>query len=316
MDTRHLVDPELASLLEVFPTREFNHDNLAEARSRVLPMPPAPEGAADLQRRKVPGAAGAPEVELYIYRPTGAQGALPCIFHVHGGGYVAGSSKGQEAAHKIMAADLDCVIVSVEYRLAPETPHPGPLDDCYAGLAWTFAHAEEIGVDRTRIGVLGESAGGGLAAALALLARDRGEHRLAFQHLVYPMLDDRTCTHPDPHPTAGEFIWHGPNNRFGWSCLLGHEPGREGVSPYAAPARAENLAGLPPTVISTGALDLFLEEDLEYARRLLRAGVPTELHVYPGAFHAFDLAPDAEISRTARRDRREGLRRALHGRRN
>ena len=212
--------------------------------------------------------------------------------------------------HRPLAEELGCVIVSVDYRLAPETPHPGPVEDCYAGLAWTFAHAGELGIDPARVGVAGESAGGGLAASLALLARDRGEHRLAFQHLTYPMLDDRTCI-TDVHPHTGAFIWTPHNNRFGWSALLGHDPGGQAVSPYAAAARAEDLSGLPPTFIATGALDLFLDEDIDYARRLIRAGVPTELHVYPGAFHGFDIHPTAAVAVAARADRVAALRRVL-----
>jgi triacylglycerol lipase len=249
-------------------------------------------------------------VELHVYRPKSASGRLACVFHIHGGGYVIGAAKTQEPAHRALSAALGCAIVSVDYRLAPETPFPGAIEDCYAGLSWTFREAETLGLDTDRIGVMGESAGGGLAAALALMARDRGEHRLAFQHLIYPMLDDRTCVHSDPHPHVGEFIWTPHNNRFGWSSLLGREPGGEGVSPYAAAARADDLSDLPPTFISTGALDLFLEEDLEYARRLTRVGVPVELHVYPGAFHAFDLAP-AAVAEQARRDSREALARSM-----
>jgi triacylglycerol lipase len=160
---------------------------------------------------------------------------------------------------------------------------------------------------------MGESAGGGLAAALALLARDRREYKLAFQHLIYPMLDDRTCVTKSPHPYTGEFIWTPHNNSFGWCSLLGVAPGSADVSPYAAPARAADLARLPPTFISTGALDLFLEEDIDYAKRLAWQGVPVELHVYPGAYHAFDMEPIARVAVNARRDSVAALRRFLHG---
>jgi len=160
---------------------------------------------------------------------------------------------------------------------------------------------------------MGESAGGGLAAALALLVRDRGELKLSFQHLIYPMIDDRTCVASEPHPFTGEFLWTPHNNHFGWSAILGVEPGSEGVSHYAAAARAESVAELPPTFISTGSLDLFLEEDMEYARRLMRAGVPVEFHIYPGGFHAFDFDPDAAVSVQARRDSRDALAKALSG---
>jgi acetyl esterase/lipase len=260
----------------------------------------------------VPGPEGAPDVGVLVYRPEGASGPLPCIYHIHGGGYVAGTAAMMTVPLGQLIATLGgCVAVSVDYRLAPENPFPASIEDCYAGLAWTFAHAEELGIDPARIGVMGESAGGGLAAALALLARDRGEYKLAFQHLTYPMLDDRTCTAAEPHPFAGEYLWTAPNNLFGWASLLGEAPGGPGVSPYASPARAESLAGLPPTYIATGALDLFVEEDLEYARRLLRDGVPVELHVFPGAIHGFDMAPNVAVSETARRSRLEALRRQL-----
>ncbi len=267
--------------------------------------------AVRLEVRSAPGPAEAPDVRLLIYRPANQTGPTGCIFHIHGGGYVIGAVDAQEAQHRDMVARLGCVLVTVDYRLAPETPFPGAIEDCYAGLTWTFANAADLGVDSARIGVMGESAGGGLAAALGLMARDRGDHALAFQHLIYPMIDDRTCVHPDPHPHAGEFIWTPHNNRFGWNALLGRAPGGDGVSPYAAAARAEDLSGLPPTFIATGALDLFLEEDMDYARRLLRAGVPTELHVYPGGFHGFDFEPAAPVAVQARRDSLDALSRFL-----
>lgn len=312
MSTLHLVDPELAPMLEAWPTIRLDTESLAQLRlmERTMPLPPVPENTVRKEARTVPGPAGAPDVSLLIYTPEG-DGPLPCIYHIHGGGYVGGAAKMLEFVHRPLAEDLGCVIVSVDYRLAPETPHPGPIDDCYAGLEWTFASADALNIDAARIGVMGESAGGGLAAALALLARDRGDYRLAFQHLTYPMLDDRTCAAADPHPHAGEFIWTPHNNRFGWRALLGRAPGGKGVSPYAAAARADDLADLPPAFIATGSLDLFLEEDIEYARRLIRAGVPTELHVYPGGFHGFDIHPTASVAAVARRDRIAALRRAM-----
>ncbi len=313
MNTAHLVDPELRPILDLFPTAKLTPETLPAARARVLPIPPyeGPEVAVELV--EAPGPQGAPPVPLHLYRPAEAKRPMPCIYHIHGGGYVMGSAASLKPLHQRLASSLRCAIVSVDYRLAPETVFPGAVEDCYAGLAWARANASTLGLDAARIGVMGESAGGGLAAALALLARDRGNHRLSFQHLIYPMLDDRTCTLNDPHPFAGEFIWPPANNWFGWASLLGHEPGREGVSPYAAPARASDLSRLPPTFIGTAALDLFVEENLDYARRLMRAGVPVELHVYPGAFHGFNLMPAARTAEAARRDSLEALRRALHG---
>lgn len=315
-NTRRLVDPALLTLLDAWPQVDLTDDLLPIIRGADrLPMPEISKEAraVRLERHLAPGLNGAPSVGLLVYRPAGGTARAGCIYHVHGGGYVIGSVDAQEAQHRTMVAELGCVIVTVDYRLAPETIFPGAIEDCYAGLAWTIAHASELGIDAGGVGVMGESAGGGLAAALALMVRDRGEHALAFQHLIYPMIDDRTCAHHDPHPHAGEFIWTPHNNRFGWAALLGREPGGDGVSPYAAASRAEALTGLPPTFISTGALDLFLEEDIEYARRLMRVGVPTELHVYPGGFHGFDFDPSAPISANARRDSLNALSRFLKG---
>ena len=314
--TRRLVDPQLLPLLDAWPTVALTREVLSAIRAMDrLPMPELTQAAAavGLTRCSVPGPADSPAIDVLIYRPRDAAEPLPCIFHIHGGGYVMGAVEAQEAQHRDMAARLGCVIVTVDYRLAPETPFPGAVEDCYAALSWVFANAPDLGIDAARIGVMGESAGGGLAASLALLTRDRGEHGLAFQHLIYPMIDDRTCSHPEPHPHAGEFIWTPEQNHFGWSALLGVEPGAEGVSPYAAAARADDLARLPRTYIATGGLDLFLEEDLDYARRLMRAAVPVELHVYPGGFHGFDFDPGADVSARARRDSMDALSRSLKG---
>lgn len=311
MDTRYLVDPELLPLLDVLQPFELTTEALPAIRARSLPRPPQPPADVRFHRAEAPGRDGAPPVPLHIYRAH-ASGTLPCILHLHGGGYVTGKAAELEDIHRALAAELGCAIVSADYRLAPETCFPGNVEDGYAALDWLMAEADALEINGACVGVMGESAGGGLAAALALLARDRGEHRLAFQHLIYPMLDDRTCTRPD-HGHAGEFVWNARANRFGWSALLGQEPGGADVSPYAAAARAADLAGLPPTYIATGALDLFVDEDMDYARRLIAAGVPTELHVYPGAFHAFNLVAGARVSQAAARDSREALRRALHG---
>ena len=309
----HLVDPALLPLLEMLPKFELSRDVLPIVRANPMMIPDNGEGVGkvDITRKSISGPDDAPDVPILVYRPVHPVGSMGCIVHVHGGGYVLGSAEALEPIHRAMAADLNCCIVSVNYRLAPETPFPGAVEDCYAALRWTFDNADRLGVERSRIGVMGESAGGGLAAALALLARDRGEYPLAFQHLIYPMLDDRTCVREDAHPYTGEFLWTPDKNVFGWTSLLGVPPGSDGVSHYASPARADDLSRLPRTFISVGTLDLFLEEDLEYARRLMRAGVLVELHVYPGAFHAFDIAPDAPIAITARMDSRNALRRVL-----
>ena len=313
MNSRHLVDQDLLPILDAVPPLEFSEELLPAIRAASLPIQAQGSGLERVQllKRLVPGPAGAPDVEIALYRPEVKSAVLPCILHIHGGGYVIGTTASMEPIHRALAAAAECCIVTVEYRLAPETPFPGALEDCYAALSWLHASAGALRIDAGRIGVMGESAGGGLAAGLALLARDRGEFPLAFQHLIYPMLDDRTCVSPLPHPYAGEFIWTPTSNHFGWSSLLGCTPGSDNVSPYAAAARAEDLSGLPPAFISTGALDLFTEEDLEYARRLMRAGVPVELHVYPGAFHGFDMLSGCAVSRAAQRDSLAALRRFM-----
>lgn len=317
MTTRHLVDPELVSMVDTIPAPPLTNETLPQMRATmneavsqmVAQLPASPDIA--VSERTVPGPAGAPSVRVLVYQPTAAAGPLPAVLWMHAGGYVLGSADQDDLALKQLVSAVGCVAVAVDYRLAPETPHPGPVEDCYAALRWLLTHAEELGVDTARMAVGGSSSGGGLAAALALLARDRGEVPLVLQLLTYPMLDDRAATVTEPHPYTGEFFWTAEHNRFGWRALLGLEPGGPGVSPYAAAARADRLEGLPPTFIGVGALDLFLEENLEYARRLARAGVPTELHVYPGAPHGFDAASGTQVAHAALRDRFDALRRAF-----
>jgi acetyl esterase/lipase len=313
LTTRHLVDPELAPVLDMFPALALTPESLPliRASSQEMPIPASANlrdfSAISVSERFVPGPEGAPDVRVLVYVPTNVSTPLPALLWIHGGGYVLGSADQDDFLVKGTVSAVGCAVVSVDYRLAPETPHPGPVEDCYAALQWLYTHAGELGVDTTRIAIGGASAGGGLAAALALLARDRGDVPVIFQLLIFPMLDDRTVTSPDPHPYTGEYVWTPEANRFGWTSLLGQEPGGPDVSPYAAAARAERLEGLPPTFINVGALDLFLEEDLEYARRLTRAGVPTELHVYPGAFHGFSMVEGAKVSQVFARDRLEAL---------
>jgi acetyl esterase/lipase len=230
---------------------------------------------------------------------------------MHGGGYVVGTAQMYRSHLAKLASHLGAMIVSVKYRLAPETIFPGAIEDCYAALMWLSAEAGALNVDASRIAVAGESAGGGLAAALAILARDRGEVALVAQILTYPMLDDRTGATIDVGPGVGEFIWTPAANRFGWASLLGHPPGAESVSPYAAAARCKDLNGLPAAFIAVGDLDLFLEEDLEYARRLARAGAPIDLKVHPGAVHALNLVERSPLTQQYEVDLRAAYRRAF-----
>jgi triacylglycerol lipase len=317
MDSKHLVDPDLLPFLEAQPPFDLSVETLPAVRrmiaDEVAAAPPADPQAVSLEEMFVPAGVHGPAVRMLAYRPPAAPGVLPALLHIHGGGYVIGLPEMADAANRALALDLGCAVFSVDYRLAPETPHPGPVEDCYAALGFLHEHAAVLRIDPSRIGVKGESAGGGLAASLCLLARDRGAYPVAFQHLIYPMIDDRTCADPDPNPTTGEFLWTRSLNMLGWRALLGVAPGSDGVSPYAAAARADRLDELPPCYISVGALDLFLDENLDYARRLSRAGVAVEFHVYPGAFHAFQMSPSARVTLTSDRDSLAALRRAMFG---
>lgn len=307
-----LVDADLLDLLDVMPTLELSDALLVAIRaSETRRLPPnAHETSVSRKILAVPCRDGAPDLQLTIYTPEGSK-PFGCILHFHGGGYVIGNAAAYESIHRPMAEALGCVIASADYRHGPETTFPAPLEDCYAALGWLHERADELGIDSARIGVMGESAGGGMAASLALLARDRGEYPIAFQHLVYPMIDDRTGSSSDINLFAGEYIWTPHNNRFGWRAYLGREPGGPDTPTYAAAARHDDLAGLPRCFILTAALDLFIDENLDYAKRLIRAGVSTELHVLPGAFHAFDTHPTAAVAKRARALRLESLGRML-----
>jgi acetyl esterase/lipase len=241
---------------------------------------------------------GAPDVHIYIVNAAPQSPLRPAILYTHGGGFIFGDAKGSLRAVQELAAAVGCVIVSVDYRLAPETRFPGSLEDNYAALKWLYHNAAELGVDPSKLAVMGESAGGGHAAILAIAARDRGEVPLAFQALVYPMLDDRTGSTRKVPPYIGKLIWNSDSNRFGWTSFLGVPAGSAQVPNGAVPARVKDLRGLPPTFIGVGSIDLFVNENIEYAQRLIQAGVLTELIVVPGAFHGFQAAvPDAPVSK-------------------
>lgn len=309
------LDPEIAAALSGVPPAldGLDADNLEVARKQRLTLLSQVQ-LSDRVRREdatVPGPDGAPDVVVRVHRPVGLEGPAPCVYSIHGGGYVLGNRSMDDLRMDRWCPQLGFIGVSVEYRLAPETPFPGPLEDCYAGLRWVFDNAADLGIDGDRVGIGGASAGGGLAAALALLTRERDEYRPAFQMLAYPMIDDRQVT-----PSSGWEvpIWSPANNSFGWRCYLGGLYGAREVPHLAAPARAEDLRGLPPALIYVGTMDGFCDEDVTYAMRLYQAGVPTELHVYPGAPHGFDgFAPDTSLARRCRRDAREWLARALAG---
>jgi acetyl esterase/lipase len=248
-------------------------------------------------------------LKLGWYRPS-ASGPGSAVLYLHGGGMILGLEHlgvVYDLAVREYVATSGVPMLMVDYRIAPEHPHPTPVEDCYAALRWLADNASTLGVDPARIAVMGDSAGGGLAAGVALLARDRGGPVVAQQLLIYPMLDDRTQT-PDPE-LLPYLTWTYDDNVTGWAALLGASAGTDDVSAYAAPARATDLTGLPATYIDTGDLDIFRDEDITYARRLSDAGVPTELHVHPGCPHAFEaLARAADVSQRAIRDRIRRLR--------
>ncbi|MCV7344773.1 alpha/beta hydrolase [Mycolicibacterium rhodesiae] len=238
-------------------------------------------------------------IGIRLYRPAGAPTTTPALLWIHGGGYVLGTAAQDDALCRRFVRALGITVASVDYRLAPEHPYPAPLEDCYTALQWL---AGLPAVDADRIAIGGASAGGGLAAALALLARDRDGVKPVFQLLVYPMIDDRSVGQHLNDP--GQRLWNATSNRFGWQAYLG------GADPeIAAPARRTDLAGLPPAWLGVGTLDLFHDEDLDYAARLQAAGVPCEVHVVPGAFHGFDgIVAKADVSKAFFNSQCESLR--------
>ncbi|MEU2715434.1 alpha/beta hydrolase [Streptomyces sp. NPDC007205] len=313
-------DPELAAALDLLGDAAapgFALDELASARATGRELPGLLDltlgGAFEVEDRAVPGPEGAPDVSLLLCRParTGSTAPLPVLYHVHGGGMVLGTDRTGVDQPLAWARELGAVVVSVEYRLAPEHPYPAPVEDVYAGLLWTAGHAREIGADPDRIVVVGASAGGGLAAALALLSRDRQGPRPLGQVLLAPMLDDRNDT-VSSHQMAGVGVWDRTANETGWTALLGDRRGGPCVPPYAAPARARDLSGLPPAYLDAGSAETFRDEVVAYASRIWQCGGEAELHVWPGGFHGFDtLAPQAALSRAARAARLAWLRRLL-----
>lgn len=315
-------DPELAPALrfinEMLPPDAFTAEAIDAVRQGTAAMGVLSDeqlemgGAFEVSERTVPGPEGAPDISLLICRPTAATAPTAAIYHTHGGGMVTGNNRvGMAEGMLELALEFTLTVVSVEYRLAPETPHPGPVEDCYAGLVWTAEHAEELGIDRERLVVAGGSAGGGLAAALALMARDRGGPALIGQLLICPMIDDRNDT-PSAVQMAGLGVWDRTSNETGWTALLGEARGTDDVSPYAAPARATDLSGLPPAFIDVGSAETFRDEDVAYAGRIWQAGGQAELHVWPGGFHGFDMmAPHAALSKDAKEARSRWLRRLL-----
>jgi len=313
-----MIDPELEAVLDFMPVIDL--DDPAEARREFEKMlvtmrTPLPEAELlDIEDRLIPGWEGDPEVSVRVYRPkavaAGSGAPVPGILLIHGGGFIVGSVEAEHAGAVLTAVDAGAVLVSVDYRLAPEHPYPAGLHDCYAALSFLHAEAGALGVDPERIALLGASAGGGLAAGTALLARDRGGPPVCFQMLHIPELDDRLET-PSMQKFVDSPLWNRPLAVKSWQFYLGDLSGRDDVPIYAAPARATDLTGLPPAYVSTAESDPLRDEGIAYALAMLRAGVSVELHQFPGTFHGSALVTGAAVSRRAAQEASVVWRRAL-----
>ncbi|GGG07808.1 alpha/beta hydrolase [Paenibacillus abyssi] len=311
MDFFSRVAPELKQVLALLPALDL-HD-LANARQFLSVLPPVeiPEDVR-VTTRMINGG-DAQEMMVKIYEPAKREATqLPALLWIHGGGYVLGHPDTDDALCASLVQEAQCVVVSPDYRLAPEHPYPAPIEDCYSALVWMRDAQEELHIDLSRLAIAGASAGGGLTAALALLARDRGGPAIAFQMPLYPMIDDRNITPSSHEITDKQAVWNRSNNLLGWSMYLGDHADGD-ISPYAAPSRAENLAGLPPTYTCIGELDTFRDETIDYVARLAQAGVPVEFHLYPGCFHGFEIfVPNAEVSQRCRNGYIKALVRVLN----
>lgn len=308
MDYDYLVDKAAwPTLKEMQPlnTEDNSVEAIAAHRQKgIVENRAAAIGYKPTKIEYVTGLNGAPDVELRIFGDLGGL-EKPAIFHIHGGGYLFSAAEGNDDRNWIMAQQNNCVIVSVNYRKPPEAPFPAPLEDCYAGLLWMHNNAEALNIDATKIVITGDSAGGGLAAATTLMAHDLGEVKLAGQVLIYPMSDYRTGGPEEvsPNPTTGHYVWKRNYNVFCWKHYRGEYDMADAENGYFSPTLRQDLSDIPPVYIATGALDLFLEENLDYATRVSKAGVPMELHVYPGAVHGFYNFGDCAITRKFINDR-------------
>ncbi|MFJ6616589.1 alpha/beta hydrolase [Kitasatospora sp. NPDC091335] len=304
--SRLLMDRELGQALDgvpMTPNGAFDLTDIAATREALRSFaesvaagtPDDPSVVTEEHRVSRPDG---PDVPVRLLRPTAAPGPLPVMLWFHGGGQVLGFAAQDDPWLKRLSSRLGCAVAAVDYRLAPETPSPGAAEDGFAAYRWLGREAGVLGLDGARIGIAGQSGGGGIAAATALLVRDRGGAAPLFQSLTYPMLDDRNLT-ASSHEITDIGIWDRSTNILAWQTILGDRAGTDEVSPYSAPSRADDLGSLPPTFIAVGELDCFRDEDLDYATRLRAHGVPVEMHLYPGAYHAFDLfAPESQLAAT------------------
>ncbi|XVV15611.1 alpha/beta hydrolase fold domain-containing protein [Actinoplanes sp. CA-131856] len=312
---RPAIDPGLRELLAAMPAMPpLNAGTLLQIRPFAAPPPPAALARADRREIAIPGPGGDP-LPLTILRPAAVSSAAPCVYWIHGGGMIMGNRYSQIDIPMEWLEAFGAVVVSVDYRLAPEARGSAPVGDCYQGLAWVFEHAAELGVDAGRVVVAGASAGGGLAAGVTLMARDRGAGPIAGQVLIGPMLDHRNETPSSRQFAGGPGVWTREMNEFAWRCLLGDAPGGQGDDPgYASPAVAVDLGGLPPAYLDAGSAEVFRDEVVAYASRIWAAGGHADLHVWAGGFHGFDaLFPDAPLSVAARQARTAWVGKLLKG---
>ncbi|WP_371318220.1 alpha/beta hydrolase [Paenibacillus elgii] len=302
------VAPELKQGVELLTPLHLP-DDLAMERQRPLP-PTNSSKSVQITERYISGG-DSKEMLVKIYEPVRREDQkLPAFLWVHGGGYVLGHPSSDDVLCECFVKAANCIVISPDYRLAPEHPFPAAIEDCYAALVWITNRAEEMNIDLSRIAIGGASAGGGLTAALALMARDKGGPAICFQMPLYPMIDDRNVT-PSTHEITHPAVWNRANNLAAWKMYLGEHAHRD-ISPYAAPSRAKSLTGLPPVYTCVGQLDPFRDETIDYVARLAQAGVDVEFQLYPGCYHGFEhVVPDAEISQRARNGYLDALARAF-----
>ncbi|MGE7602543.1 alpha/beta hydrolase [Peribacillus sp. NPDC097675] len=290
------VHPELRGLLDAFPPLNFDFLDSVREGMASSPRPPIAEDI-DLVNQIIDGPDGDP-LRVCVYKLKSETNRLPALLWIHGGGYVMGVPEGDDGLCQRFVKEAGCVVVSVDYRLAPEHPYPAPLEDCYSALKWIVDNSEELNIDLNRIGIAGASAGGGLTAALALLAKERQGPNLIFQMPLYPMINDLNDSFSNKEIT-GNYVWNYSLNEYGWSMYLGDLKDSENIPHHAAPARAtvEDLKGLPYTYTCVGQLDPFRDETLQYVTKLAQAGVDVDFHLYAGAYHGFEsLNPQADLS--------------------